>query len=197
MFVLDNGLVREDWSKAKGVVTAALEKHGGKVHTARRWDERRLAYPIAKRQRGTYLLTYFDMEQGGLPPLARDLELSEPVLRHLILQAEVVPETEVELTQAEAADDFVVPAPPADDAVDEEETSFDERDDRRDRRDRRDGRDGGPRGDAASAAPKAEEAATEKAPESADKPAAETSEPAAEAAKTPETAEAPSPTKEG
>ena len=41
MFLLDNDLVREGWDGAKSTVTAALEKHGGKVHTARRWDERR------------------------------------------------------------------------------------------------------------------------------------------------------------
>ena len=31
MFLLDNQLVREDWSKAKALVTDTLTKHGGKV----------------------------------------------------------------------------------------------------------------------------------------------------------------------
>lgn len=199
MFVLDNQLVREDWKAAKAVVTAALEKHGGTVRTARRWDERRLAYPIAKRQRGTYLLTYFDIDRDGLPPLNRDLELAEPVLRHLILQAETVPEAEVELTQAEAADDFQVPAPPPDDQVDEEETPDpDPREARRDGR-RRDG-DRPPRSEGRTEAkPEAKDEAKDEAkPETAEakaegEPEAKADAPTAEPAAN---AEAPTPAKE-
>jgi len=166
MFVLDNQLVREDWKAAKAVVTSALEKHGGKVHTARRWDERRLAYPIANHQRGTYLLAYFDIPGDGLPVLTRDLELSEPVLRHLILQAVAVPETEVELSKAEEAADFEVPAPPADDAVEEEEAPDRDhrRRDDRGRDDRgRDDRDDRRRGSAPAGAAKPAEAKADEA----------------------------------
>jgi len=122
MFLLDNQVVREDWKAAKGLVATLLEKHGGRVHTSRRWDERKLAYPIRKRRRATFLLAYFDMELEGLPSLNRDLELSESVLRHLILQAESVPEQELELSKAEEAEGFSIPAPPPDDH-EEEETS--------------------------------------------------------------------------
>ena len=41
MFLLDNQAVRDDWNAAKAVVTSLLAKHGGRVQTARRWDERR------------------------------------------------------------------------------------------------------------------------------------------------------------
>lgn len=121
MFLLDNDLVRGGWDGAKGVVTAALEKHGGKVHTARRWDERRLAYPIRRKQRATYLLTYYEIPGDSIPAMRREFDLSEQVLRYLMLAVEAIPEGESDLAAAEQSPDFVLPEPPADDAVDEEE----------------------------------------------------------------------------
>ena len=51
-----------------------------------------------------------------LPALRRELDLSEKVLRHLILSCEAVPETEGELAAAELAEGFTIPPPPPDDA---------------------------------------------------------------------------------
>lgn len=118
MFLIDNNLVREGWDGAKSLVTGILEKHGATVVTARRWDERRLAYPIKKRQRATYLLSYFESDGQGMDTMRRDLELTENVLRYLVLSVEAVPEGERELADAERAPDFVVPAPPEDDQED-------------------------------------------------------------------------------
>jgi small subunit ribosomal protein S6 len=128
MYLVDNDVVREDWNKAKALVTGAVEKHGGKVITARRWGERRLAYPISGKLRATYLLSYFEIDKDALTLMTRDFELSEHVLRYLQLAVDVVPEAEFELAQAEGTADFTVPAPPVDDYVDEEVvTSPDER----------------------------------------------------------------------
>jgi small subunit ribosomal protein S6 len=116
MFLLDNQVVREDWNKAKGIITETLAKHGAKVLSARRWDERKLAYPIKKKNRATFLLAYYEMGNQHIPELRRDLELNERVLRYMILQVEAIPTTESELAAAEQAEGFAVPAPPPDDA---------------------------------------------------------------------------------
>ena len=116
MFLLDNAVVREDWKKAKAVVTDTLEKHGAAVKSCRRWDERKLAYPIRSKNRGTFLMCYFEMGNEHIAAMRREFELNERVLRYLILRAEEVPASELELSQAENAADFVVPAPPPDDA---------------------------------------------------------------------------------
>lgn len=121
MFLLDNNEVRNDWKAAKALVTGTLEKHGANVITARRWDERRLAYPIKKRNRATYLLCYFEADPSTSEILRRDFDLSEKILRYLILSAEAVPDEERELSQAELADDFSVPAPPEDDFLESED----------------------------------------------------------------------------
>lgn len=116
MFVLDNELVRTGWSKAKSVVSDLIAKHGGTTHTSRRWAERKLAYPIRGRERGTYLLTHYEIPAGEIPKLIRDLDLAESVLRYLLLAVDSIPDGEAQLTEAEHADDFSVDAPPADDA---------------------------------------------------------------------------------
>lgn len=127
MFVIDNNAVRAGWSEAKAAVTGLVGKHGGTVKTARRWGERRLAYPIRRRRRGTYLLAYGELEPAEVAGLRRELDLSETVLRYLVLQAGELPEQELALAQAETEAGFEVPEPPADDALDEVEESVEER----------------------------------------------------------------------
>jgi small subunit ribosomal protein S6 len=117
MFLLDNDTVRQGWKAAKAQVTDMLTKHGATLHTARRWDERRLAYTIKRRSRASYLLCHFDLPTDKGPALTRDLELRETVLRHLIVRTEEVPPSEVELAAAEHSDDFLVPAPPLEEFV--------------------------------------------------------------------------------
>jgi small subunit ribosomal protein S6 len=121
MYLLDNNAVRAGWKEAKAAATGLIEKHGGKVLSARRWDERALAYPIRQRRRGTYLLTYASLDAKGTAGLRRELDLTESVLRYLILSAESVPAQELELSAAESAAGFVVPEPPADEIEPEDE----------------------------------------------------------------------------
>lgn len=118
MFLLDNQVVREDWKKAKAIITDALKKHGAQVLCARRFDERKLAYPIRRRRRATYCLAFYQMGSEGQTALRRDFELNENVLRYLMLARENLPEGELELAAAEDAADFNVPTPPPDDAPD-------------------------------------------------------------------------------
>ena len=121
MYLLDNNLVRAGWKEAKAAATGLIEKHGGKVLAARRWDERQLAYPIRQRRRGTYLLAFGELDPTGVAGLRRELDLTESVLRYMILSAEGVPAQELELTQAESAAGFVVPPPPEDAQTEYEE----------------------------------------------------------------------------
>lgn len=143
MFLIDNVEVRNDWASAKALVTGIIEKHGGVVRAARRWDERRLAYPIDKRNRATYLLTYYEIGSDVAEAVRRDLDLSEKVMRYLILSAAQVPAKELELSELELAEGFTVPEPPADDFQEpdtgqQQDFEPDERGSRRPRRGRGD-----------------------------------------------------------
>jgi small subunit ribosomal protein S6 len=121
MFLVDNALVREDWRKAKAAVTEPLAKHGAKVITCRRWDEKKLAYPIENKNRATFYLTYFEMANEHHHELRRELELSERVLRYLILRVDELPPNEMELAALENTAEFSVPTPPPDDMVEPDE----------------------------------------------------------------------------
>ena len=92
-------------------MTGTLEKHGATVRAARRWDERKLAYPIKHRMRGTYVLAYYDLETDTIDSLRHDLELSETVLRYLLVRAEEVPADEIEKAAAEGAGGLRAPGP--------------------------------------------------------------------------------------
>ncbi len=56
MVLLDNDVVRSDWKKAKAIVTDTVAKYDGSLETCRRWDERRLAYPMKTKNRAAFYL---------------------------------------------------------------------------------------------------------------------------------------------
>lgn len=111
MVLLDNREVRKGWQPLKDAVTGLFTKHGAKILSSRRWDERRLAYPIKGQHRGTYLLVYFSADTQHLAGIRRDLQFNESLLRSLMVDCPEVPQTAYE---PEA--DFDVNAIPADDA---------------------------------------------------------------------------------
>ncbi len=111
MCLLDNGEVRKGWEPLKAAVAGLFTKHEAKVLSNRRWDERRLAYPINGQQRATYLLLYFAADTQILPAIRRELEFSEPMLRYMITECEEIP-----ADAYEPEDEFDVDAIPEDDA---------------------------------------------------------------------------------
>ena len=117
MVLLDNDVVRTDWKKAKAVVTDTVAKYDGKLETCRRWDERRLSYPMNRKNRATFYIAYHEMPGDKIPGFLRDLELNERVLRYLMLKVEDCPEEERKLAAEEDGDEYTVPEPPDDDLI--------------------------------------------------------------------------------
>lgn len=88
LLILDsNHYARDPGGIAKQLETIFTEG-GGNVLVNRLWMEQKLAYPIDKHQKGTYWLTYFEIEGVNLPKIDRALQLYEPVLRHLTVKLE-------------------------------------------------------------------------------------------------------------
>lgn len=117
LVLLDNDVVRKDWKQAKAIVTDTIAKYEGDLKACRRWDERRLAYPINRKKRATYFISFFEMDSAQIPGFLRDLELNERVLRSLMVRVDGMPDEELELAAAEDGTDFEVPTPPEDDAI--------------------------------------------------------------------------------
>ncbi|NND99197.1 MAG: 30S ribosomal protein S6 [Pirellulaceae bacterium] len=88
LFILDSNHYARDPGGASKTVENIITEAGGKVLVNRLWMEQKLAYPIDGHQKGTYWLTYFEMEGEGLPTIARAFKLSEVVVRELTLKLE-------------------------------------------------------------------------------------------------------------
>ncbi|QYU70812.1 30S ribosomal protein S6 [Leptolyngbya sp. 15MV] len=58
------------------------------VLAMKKWDERRLAYEIKKQKRGLYILAYFRAPAGNMAHFERDCNLSEKLLRTMVLRAD-------------------------------------------------------------------------------------------------------------
>jgi small subunit ribosomal protein S6 len=69
-------------------VADLITTHGGTVLAARLWDERKLAYPINGHKKGVYWLTYFKMPGGGLTALERQCEITDEIIRKLVLKVD-------------------------------------------------------------------------------------------------------------
>ena len=88
LFILDSNQYSRDPGGVSKQIDEIITEAGGKVLVNRLWMEQKLAYAIDGHQKGTYWLTYFEMEGPGLPTIARAFKLSEPILRELTLKLE-------------------------------------------------------------------------------------------------------------
>jgi ribosomal protein S6 len=85
MFLFDNA-VGMDWPAVEQEVRRLCGRIGAELHVCVKFDERKLAYEIKGRKRGTYVLTYFDAPPERIGELERDARLSEAILRLLVLR---------------------------------------------------------------------------------------------------------------
>jgi small subunit ribosomal protein S6 len=88
MFLVDTGDAAI-WDDLTKHIEDILGRRGGELIGITRWDERKLAYPVAKHKRGTYVLTFFHMPDGdAVHEIENDCRLSEKILRVLVLKAD-------------------------------------------------------------------------------------------------------------
>ncbi len=93
------------FENCEGEIQRIMARAEAEIVFCRKWDERRLAFKVKGRKRGTYVLVYFKAPPGKIKSLERDAELSENVLRVLILRADgVTPELMEKLAAPRAAE---------------------------------------------------------------------------------------------
>ena len=88
MFILDPGKYSRDPGAVSQQVTDLIQQFGGTVLASRLWDERKLAYPIKGQKKGVYWLTYFRMPGANLVGLERQCEITDDILRKLVLKVD-------------------------------------------------------------------------------------------------------------
>ncbi len=87
-FLFDSNKYNRDPGGVAAALHKTIENHGGEILASRLWEERKLAYPINGQSKGTYWITYFNMETSQLTPFNRACQLDENILRHLVTKVD-------------------------------------------------------------------------------------------------------------
>jgi ribosomal protein S6 len=112
MFLFDTAAMR-DWAGIEEEIRRLCTRLGAELLVCVKFDERKLAYEIARRKRGTYVLAYLDAPSDRIGDLERDIQLSEVILRGLVLRTDRLTEERLAELRAHPAETPI--APPASD----------------------------------------------------------------------------------
>lgn len=96
MFLVDSAQATADWDGTLGVIENILKRADADVVAIRKWGERKLAYDVDHKSRGTYILSYFNAEGPRIAGIEKDVQLSEKVMRVLVLTTEKRPQEIIE-----------------------------------------------------------------------------------------------------
>jgi small subunit ribosomal protein S6 len=69
-------------------ISQFITERGGVISDVERWGKRRLAYPIEHFMEGNYVLAQFKLKPTLGKELEANLQISEDVLRHLLIRIE-------------------------------------------------------------------------------------------------------------
>ena len=92
MFLVDSALAAADWDGTLAMVDNILKRADAEIVVMRKWDERRLAYDIEHKSRGTYILAYFKADTQRIGGIEKDVQLNEKIMRVLLLTTEGRPQ---------------------------------------------------------------------------------------------------------
>ncbi len=95
MFLVDSLEATSDWDGITGLIKNMIQRADGDIVTLKKWDDRRLMYPINGKERGTYILCYFKAPGPRITEVEKDVQLSERIMRALILSAEAMSEADI------------------------------------------------------------------------------------------------------
>jgi small subunit ribosomal protein S6 len=95
MFLIDSAEAAKDWDGVIELIKKTLAKADAEIVSIRKWDERPLAYTISKCNRGTYILAYFKADGQKIHDVERDVQLSDRIMRALILKGDHLTEADI------------------------------------------------------------------------------------------------------
>jgi small subunit ribosomal protein S6 len=101
MFLVDSTQA-SDWDAVVKTIKKLLKRADAEIISIRNWAERKLAYDINSKTRGTYVLCYFRADGERVQGIEKDVQLSEQIMRVLILSAETREKEALEESTAES-----------------------------------------------------------------------------------------------
>lgn len=95
LFLVDSAEAASDWDGVIGAIETVLSRSECEVVSLAKWDERKLTYAIEKKSRGTYILTYFNCDPLKITKIERDVQLSEHIMRVMVLKTDKMSEEDI------------------------------------------------------------------------------------------------------
>ena len=86
MFILSTQLSDDEKKAGVTLVEETLTKAGAVELKTEIWGDRKLAYPIKKKENGYYVLTLFQINGTRLPEVEAKLNISESILKYMIVK---------------------------------------------------------------------------------------------------------------
>ncbi len=96
LFLVDSSEAASDWDGVIGTIEKMLARGDADVVSIKKWDERRLAYEVNNKERGTYILTYFNGDPAKITGIERDVQLSERITRVMILRTDIMEQDDID-----------------------------------------------------------------------------------------------------
>jgi small subunit ribosomal protein S6 len=102
LFLVDSNEAASDWQGVVGAIEKVLSRAEAEVVSLRKWEERKLCYDVKKRGRGTYILVYFNVDTSKITSIERDVQLSEQILRVMILTTDRMTQEDIDCETPQA-----------------------------------------------------------------------------------------------
>lgn len=110
-----------DLTKAEEKVTKIITDNGGKVTATDNWGKRKLAYPIKRQDYAVYVFYTVDMPGEGVQKVESTLNITDEVIRYLIVRPDLKAIAKAEAAKAEKAKKAAERGDQADDEEDDKE----------------------------------------------------------------------------
>ena len=122
MFIVDADLDEDQIRKILDRYSKVITDGGGSISYAGKWEHgrRKLAYDIARRREGMYLITQFESDAAVPKELDRLFRISDEVFRHMIVRPDELVPPLTELVAPPTPEPAVRAAPAAEAAPAEE-----------------------------------------------------------------------------
>ncbi|MDZ7263879.1 MAG: 30S ribosomal protein S6 [candidate division KSB1 bacterium] len=104
--VIDSLIKAEEIDAIIEKITRNINNNGGKILVVNRWEKKRLAYEIKKRQYGFYVEIVFEAPSNLVKILERDYRLDEHILRYLTVHLDKRALKQREQEQKKPAEDL-------------------------------------------------------------------------------------------
>lgn len=120
IFIVNPDLSDDDYQAVLSKAGEVIEKQKGVVVKVHEWGKQKLAYPIKKYPKGSYVVLNYCGNSGVSTELERALRLDERILKHLTVKLEDQADPEELLRQEEAKAASKAPEPEAEEEAEGE-----------------------------------------------------------------------------